>query len=235
MGERFPALELLEDVCYNLRRVWGPLDKTTLEMETLRAQMYTSLGQHGKAMGVHEDILAHLTSDELDMDQVTGKEEAEIAVKHTQQLRLSFLRNGGKWPAHKDEGIYDELYHIVNEQVSDQDIWKNAKVEDVNKWGSSVQSFKDDGSGGWRGVPEGRWEFILSESESKYKHQNAMKRKSARYSVGSANGYSSGYSNGTNGKANGSSDIVNIQGKGSQSVQKGGVQQAVTREEVVAR
>ncbi|KAK5100290.1 hypothetical protein LTR70_001723 [Exophiala xenobiotica] len=194
MGERSSALDLLEDICYNLRRVWGPLDKTTVEMEQLRSQMYTSLGQHTRAMGVHEDILAHLTSDELDMDQVTGKEEADIAVRHVQQLRLAFLKNGAKWPRDKDEGVYDELYHIVAEQVSDQDAWRNAKVEDVNKWGAAVKSFKDDGSGAWRGVPEGQWEFMAD--DGKYKHINAMKRRSARYS----SGY---FVNGTNGKSNG--------------------------------
>jgi len=160
MGERSSALSLLEDICYNLRRVWGPLDKTTLEMERLRASMYTSLNQHGKAMGVHEDILSHMTSDELDLDLVTDKEEAEIAVRHLQQLRLSYLRNGGKWPRDKDQSVYDDLYHIVSEQVSTQDIWKNAKVEDVSKWAANLRTFKDDGSGAWRGVTDGQWEFM---------------------------------------------------------------------------
>lgn len=190
MGEKSAAMDLLEDICYNLNRVWGPLDKTTLEMQALRAQMYTTLGQHSRTMGVHEDILAHMTSDELDMDQITDKEEAEIAVKHIQELRRAFLRNGGKWPKDKSEGVYDELYHIVSEQVSGQDVWKNAKVEDVNKWSGAVKTFKDDGSGAWKGVPDGKWEFI---DDSKYKHTNVMKRKQARFSSGS---YSNGYSNG---------------------------------------
>jgi len=194
MGERSSALDLLEDICYNLRRVWGPLDKTTIEMEQLRSAMYTSLGQHGRAMGVHEDILAHLTSDELDMDQVSGKEEADIAARHAQQLRSAFLRNGGKWPSDKDGSVYDELYHTVSQQVSDQDAWKNAKIDDVNKWSGAVKSFRDDGTGAWRGVPEGQWEFMAD--DGKYKHINAMKKRSARYS----SGY---FANGVNGKTNG--------------------------------
>lgn len=207
MGERSSALHLLEDICYNLRRVWGPLDKTTLEMEQLRSAMYTSLNQHGRAMGVHEDILAHLSSDELDMDQVSGKEEADIAVRHVQQLRLAFLRNGAKWPGDKDGGVYDELYHIVAEQVSDQDAWKNAKIEDVNKWGGAVKGFKDDGSGVWRGVPEGQWEFMAD--DGKVKHVNAMKRRSARYS----SGY---FVNGVNGKGNGAvtrDEMMTVEGR----------------------
>lgn len=198
MGERSSALHLLEDICYNLRRVWGPLDKTTLEMEDLRAQMYTSLGQHARAMAVHEDILAHLTSDELDLDLVTDKEEAEISVKYLQQLRLAFLRNGGKWPKDKDESSYSDLYHVVSEQVKDQDIWKNAKIEDVSKWSGAAKSFKDDGSGVWKGVPGGQWEFMAD--DSKVKHINAMKRRSTRYSgnygVGS-NGHSQSTSSST--------------------------------------
>lgn len=213
MGERSSALDLLEDICYNLRRVWGPLDKTTLEMEQLRSQMYTSLNQHTRAMGVHEDILAHLTSDELDMDQVTSKEEAEIAVKQFTQLRLAYLRNGGKWPKDKDQGVYDELYHIVSDQLKDQDIWKNAKFDDVNKWPGAVKSFKDDGSGTWRGVSDGHWEFMAD--DGKYKHINAMRRRTTRIASGnftsgsfSTNGSTvKDNTNGTNGYVNGSTTI----------------------------
>lgn len=214
MGERSSALELLEDICYNLRRVWGPLDKTTLEMEQLRSSMYTSLGQHTRAMAVHEDILAHMTSDELDMDQVTSKEEGEIAVKQFTQLRLSYLRNGGKWPKDKDQGVYDELYHIVADQVKDQDAWKNAKFEDVNKWSGAVKSFKDDGSGVWKGVPDGHWEFMAD--DGKYKHINAMRRRTTR--IASSNWANGSFStngstvrdntNGNNGYVNGSTTIT---------------------------
>jgi hypothetical protein len=56
MGDRHAALHLAEDICYNLRRVWGPLDKTTLEMSSLLAEMYTAVGQHAKAMAVHEEV-----------------------------------------------------------------------------------------------------------------------------------------------------------------------------------
>jgi hypothetical protein len=56
MGNRHAALHLAEDICYNLRRVWGPLDKTTLEMSSLLAEMYTAAGQHAKAMAVHEEV-----------------------------------------------------------------------------------------------------------------------------------------------------------------------------------
>lgn len=210
MGERASALALLEDICYNLRRVWGPLDKTTLEMEGLRAQMYTSLGQHARAMGVHEDILAHLTSDELDLDLVTDQEEADIAVKELRDLRLSFLRNGGKWPKDKDQGVYDDLYHVVSEQVAGQETWKNAKVDDVNKWGAAVKGFKDDGSGAWRGVPNGQWEFMAD--DGKHKHVNAMKRRSARYSGNYGSGSNGTANGGMNGQAKTLDKLVNIQG-----------------------
>ena len=96
MNESASALHLLEDICYNLRRVWGPLDRTTLSMEELRAAMYTSLGQHGRAMGVHEEILSVLVSDEIDMDQVTAEQEASIAVSEMQAMRIAFLCGGAK-------------------------------------------------------------------------------------------------------------------------------------------
>jgi hypothetical protein len=61
MGNRHAALHLAEDICYNLRRVWGPLDKTALEMSSLLAEMYTAAGQYAKAMAVHEEVSTQLS------------------------------------------------------------------------------------------------------------------------------------------------------------------------------
>ena len=211
MGDRASALELLEDICYNLRRVWGPLDKTTLDFEALRAQMYNSTGHQAKVMLVYEEILAHLVSDELDMDQVTASEEAAIAAKYMQELRIAFLRNGAKFPKGKDEQTYDDLYHIVVEQVGKEKAWTSNKVDDVNKWAGGMKSFKDDGSGGWRGVEKGKWEFMAGEA-SKVKHTNALRRRSARYSGDwSANGSMNGQGNG---RVNVSSKVVPMEVNG---------------------
>ena len=213
MNESRSALDLLEDICYNLRRVWGPLDNTTLSMESLRAAMYTSLGQNGEAMGVHEEILSHLTSDEIDLDNVSAEKEASIAVAEMQAMRTSFLRNGARWPKNKDEGFYDELYHVVSEQVGKEKAWKDAKIEDVNKWSAAAKSFKDDGSGGYKGA-EIRWEIIEDDSQKGAVHINALRKRSTRFSGewgmlnGNSNGHSNGYTNGSvssNGNAGGSS------------------------------
>ena len=207
MNESRSALDLLEDICYNLRRVWGPLANTTLSMEPLRAAMYTSLEQHGHAMGVHEEILSHLVSDEIDLDLVSAEKEASIAVAEMRAMRTSFLRNGGKWPKNKDEGFYDELYHVVSEQVGKEKAWKDAKIEDVNKWSAAVKSFKDDGSGAYKGA-DIRWEIIEDDSQKSAIHINALRKRSTRFSGewGMLNGYGNGHSNGhySNGYTNGS-------------------------------
>jgi hypothetical protein len=194
MGLRDAGISLAEDMVYNLRRVWGPLDKTTLELSCLLAEMYTAVGQHGKAMGVHEEILSQITSDEIDLDAVPADEEAEIAARHVDLLKHAYARNNG-WPTEKDATTYSELFKAVEEQVGKEKAWTTASsqgsVQPVEKWVTMNKGFKEDGIGMWKtvgGANDGMgWRF-MNESESKRKHVNAMRRVSAKLNGNWANG-----------------------------------------------
>jgi hypothetical protein len=191
MGLRDSAIALAEDMVYNLRRVWGPLDKTTLELSCLLAEMYTAVGQHGKTMGVHEDILGQITSDEIDLDAVPAEEEAEIAARHVDLLKHAYARNNG-WPAEKDAVVYSDLFSAVEGQVGKEKAWTTASsqgsVQPVEKWVTMQKGFKEDGVGMWRPIGgEMGWRFT-NETESKRKHVNAMRRVSAKLTGDWANG-----------------------------------------------
>lgn len=193
MGLRDSAIALAEDMVYNLRRVWGPLDKTTLELSCLLAEMYTAVGAHAKAMGVHEEILGQITSDEIDLDAVPAEEEAEIAARHVDLLKHAYARNNG-WPAEKDAGAYSELFKAVEGQVGKEKTWQTASsqgsVQPVEKWVTMSKGFKEDGVGMWKVVSGGEgigWRF-MNESETKRKHVNAMRRVSAKVSGDWTNG-----------------------------------------------
>lgn len=193
MGLRDEAIHLAEDMAYNLRRVWGPLDKTTLEITDLLAEMYTATNQETKAMNVHEEILNWIVSDERDEDSVPADEEASIAARHMDLLKHAFARNNG-FPAEKDQSTYVELFKALDGQVGKEALWQNATkqggVQSVDKWVPMSKGFKEDGVGMWQGVDskDGLGWCFMSDSESKRKHVNAMRRTSARLNGNWTNG-----------------------------------------------
>ncbi|PPJ58058.1 hypothetical protein CBER1_03847 [Cercospora berteroae] len=103
-GRQIKALRLAEDIAYNLRRVNGVRNPTTLEAYGLLAELYTSIGQNyqketsdksaaglaadhfRKAIIVHEDILRWLQSDatggDVDGDVDDDDSAAQILAEH---------------------------------------------------------------------------------------------------------------------------------------------------------
>jgi hypothetical protein len=187
MGLRSDAFHLAEDMVYNLRRVWGPLDKTTLELTDLLAEMYTAAGRHASAIALHEDVLTWIISDERDRDDVSKEEEATIAAAHFDLLKHAYARNNG-WPEDKDMSGYVELFKAVEKLVGGEQQWKTAvsqgSVQTVDKWVTMNRGFKEDGVGMWKKVEgdgDGKGWYFSFESESKRKHINAMRRVSGRF------------------------------------------------------
>jgi hypothetical protein len=56
-GHQTSALVLLESICYNLRNVYGPLHRLTVECETLRACFHNTCGNHKAAKDIHVHLL----------------------------------------------------------------------------------------------------------------------------------------------------------------------------------
>lgn len=165
---RDKAIHLLEDICYNLRRVWGLLDKTTLQVDTLRSELYTAIGSHAKAMRVHEEILQQITEDDSDVGSVDDR--SDLARIHLDLLRRAHQRLGG-WE--KDASVYIDLYNELAGMFRDEKSW--ADVQPIKKWPSKGSA--NDGYGLYKKPTN--WEFLdldMSKKEQQVHHHNWLKR-----------------------------------------------------------
>ena len=176
--KRKSAIHLCDEIYYNLRRVWGPLDKTTIEMSTLLSQLYTSAGRYIDAMNVHEEVLRQLVSDEN--DDISMDEAAPMAMTHLELLKRSYQRAGG-WE--KDPQSCHELYSQLLDAFGKEKGWHSTPIE---KWSTKAPT---DNVGTFTAPTS--WEFMSAEDEKK-KRQNLLRRASENWA---AKGYP-----GTNGK-----------------------------------
>jgi len=146
------AVHLCEDICYNLKRVWGALDTTTLYCFNLLSSFHSSRQEYAKAMSVHDAILQQIVSDE-DLNDAT----ADIAIQQLRRLKLSFQRNNHKWNE-KGYTHYQELFNALHHVFKHCDYnrkWK--KIDNITEW-SHKHAHVDETFGKWN-EPK-LWEFM---------------------------------------------------------------------------
>ena len=164
-GHHDAAIHLCKDIRYNLTRVWGALDSTTLEFTVLLSELYTATSQYDKAMKVHNEVLSELVYDD---DAADRKEGLEIATKHLELLKRSYARGGCKW---SEESSYVELLQSVSKKFG-------KKLEtDHKKWPVKV----NDTLGTW--VKPKEWGFAITTAK-RPKHLSMLKRSSSNWNVG---------------------------------------------------
>src|SRR5450432_1435784 len=150
------AIKICEDICYNLRRVWGTLHPQTLEMEELLSQVYTAARHYREAMGVHEDILRLIIEGDDGDDNTIDVVDATVARHHLNLLHASHVRLGG-WD--KSASNYHDL---VRDLLCMKEYKSHAEFKDAvpaEKW-----STKDAvGSLGQLVAPT-KWSFLGSAS-----------------------------------------------------------------------
>ncbi|KAB8270434.1 hypothetical protein BDV30DRAFT_250591 [Aspergillus minisclerotigenes] len=133
-GRTTQATQLCGGLCYNVKRVWGPFDRSALELTNLLSALYTAEGDHVRAMGVHESVLRQLLEDSTD---IRLSEAAEIASKQTALLQRCYQRNGG-WS--KGSGRYENMFDRLNEKFAKEKKWtarnpQHWTVKEVDKLG----------------------------------------------------------------------------------------------------
>ena len=150
---RSHAIRLCEDICYNLRRVWGALDPKTLDMSELLSQLYTSMGHYREAMGVHEHTLRLVVEGDDGDDRTVDTMKSERVKTHVEWLKQCYLRLKG-WD--KSEATYRDLVHaILNmEAYRHRPEWQG--VRGVESWDYKKEQPSD--SVGKFAVPDD-WEF----------------------------------------------------------------------------
>ncbi|KAB8210987.1 hypothetical protein BDV34DRAFT_209178 [Aspergillus parasiticus] len=133
-GRTTQATQLCGGLCYNVKRVWGPFDRSALELTNLLSALYTAEGDHARAMGVHESVLRQLLEDSTD---IRLSEAAEIASKQTALLQRCYQRNGG-WS--KGSGRYENMFDRLNEKFAKEKKWtarnpQHWTVKEIDKLG----------------------------------------------------------------------------------------------------
>lgn len=210
------ALRLCEDICYNLRRVWGSLAPTTLRMQEELSELYDAAGHYREAMAVHEDILRLIVEGDDGDDRTQDTVNAATARKQIELLKRAHLRLRG-WD--KSEATYKALVDDIISMYKGHENFKG--VTGVQMWNFEE---KDDGLGKFSAPEE--WKFASKEdieenerpkqidaSKSKTRPGLGIKRASSNWGLGTVHRLLFGEDNdggkvngGFNGKANGHSN-----------------------------
>ena len=148
------AIHLCEDICYNLRRVWGSLEPKTLEMSNLLSQVYTEAGHYREAMGLHEEILRLVVDGDDDDDRTIDTMEPKTARENLDWLKASYQRLHG-WD--KSEKVYKVL---VDRLLSMPEFKTAAEFKDAQ----AIDKWDKKGDPGKKGkfVAPAEWKFVSS-------------------------------------------------------------------------
>ena len=152
---RSRAIRLCEDICYNLRRVWGSLDPKALEMSELLYELYTSMGHFREAQGVEENILRLVIEGDDGDDRTLDTMPSHTARKHLDLLKQSYLRLQG-WD--KSAATYKDLVHSLITMYKGKPEWKN--ISGTETW--NFQKEKPSDTLGKFAAPRD-WEFARPE------------------------------------------------------------------------
>lgn len=166
-GHKESAIHLCQDICYNLRQVWGPTDKTTVEMNNLLSSLYTTAGRHGEAMAVHEALLREEVSD--DNEAPVTAESADAIRVQVELLKRTFQRNG---KFDKDASVYNELWEQLTSVFGKEKAFSGLKAP--SSWNAKEAT---DATGTF--VNPTSWELVF---DKQGQHKNVMhKRRTSGY------------------------------------------------------
>lgn len=156
-GHSHGAIDLAEDISYNLRRVLGGLHPHTLQISTLLSQLYTNARQYGDSINLHEEILQLIVFGDDGDDRTPDSVDAEVARTHLDLLKAAYQRNEG-WV--KSASTYKTLVDALLAMPQFRNATEFANVQPVQDW--APKQDKTTGQTGMFVKPE-KWEFIIEE------------------------------------------------------------------------
>ncbi|KAL9106362.1 MAG: hypothetical protein Q9227_008631 [Pyrenula ochraceoflavens] len=170
-GHKDAAIELCEDICYNLRRARGSTDPSTLVFYQLLAELQTSTDRLEDALLVHKDVLKLIVDgedhDDYDVDDAAS-DAAMLPVvdRHVQRLRNTCLRLGGLG----DHQEQQEIKSLVAKVLAR---FPTIKVERPEKWDVSKKkgalSQEEESMGTWK--EPATWSMKMDVQGSNRRHQ----------------------------------------------------------------
>lgn len=178
-GRTESAIHICGDIIYNLRRVWGELDTTTLSFWNLLAELHNVSGNFHATQNVHEEVLRQTLTAVEDGD-VTSEKGASVAATHMDFLRIAYQRGSG-WS--RDSKIYSELQAQLRAEFGKENAWTQgaASKQDIEKWSKSAP--KGD-AGMWKRPTS--WEFVIADESGG--HRNNLRKISGLFASSSVSG-----------------------------------------------
>ena len=95
-GREPDAIELAEDIYYNLNNFYGCFDPSTQNIVILLSSFYTAIGQPCNAIPLHRNILLHIFKPKEWRAEPERKDidVAHIGFNHARLLKLAYQRSG---------------------------------------------------------------------------------------------------------------------------------------------
>lgn len=124
LGERKEALDLLQDICYNIRDVYGPLHPLSVECDNLRARLLNTDGQHDHALSIHANVLQEALTqrDSRPSGIIGGQDYLGLILEEQPGLLNATLGLKGGWCDNERDRyahIIDEVFSMGNSDLMD--------------------------------------------------------------------------------------------------------------------
>jgi len=165
-GKRAEAIELCSDILYNVKRVWGAIDTTTVLSYNLLSAMYTAAGSYDKAMELHVELLRETLAPENEDELVSVA--SGVILQQLKLLKRSYQRLG-RWIQNPEEYLklwdgFEELFDPTD------DLWKG--IDHIKSWTPKATGIQvNEGIGMWKAP--GNWCFLLTDEEKKTRGRHA--------------------------------------------------------------
>lgn len=203
-GRRDAAIHLCEDICYNVRRVWGSSDPVTVEMYDLLGSLHTASGEHAKALAVHEDVCRQTIAAVEEDGDIEPAQGAEVAKNQVELMKRSYQRCGG-WGPDKDGSDVKELFGQLQESFGSEKSFSS--VQSVDKWSTKE---KADDYGVW--TKPSTFDFMNVRETQGMKHTNQLRRVSGLVYGTQKNGSMNGHNRNTSASYSYSSSTTTTNG-----------------------
>ena len=118
------AIDLAEDILYNLRQVYGPLHPSAVQMMNLLSSMYMSKGDRAAAMAVHEgtdsSIAKTAFADQRDIPAAGDSSHADTAIRSKIEHLLQCYQqcDGSEHSMRQSSTLLDELTKRLSAPVA---------------------------------------------------------------------------------------------------------------------
>jgi len=165
-GKRTEAIDLCNDIRYNVKRVWGAVDPSTVLSYNLLSAMYTAAGAYDKAMALHVELLREALAPENE-DELADI-SSDVILQQMNLLKRSYQRLG-RWIEDPEE--YKKLWHGFEELFKPtDDLWKG--IDHINTWTPKPPGVQvNEGIGMWK--TPGTWCFLPTDEEKKNRGRHA--------------------------------------------------------------